>query len=81
MATWTDEKTGGKVKVGHGEDERKACSVEYETMPICEKCKAIIEPDYCWCRNHKNQAHDGHFFIPMGCKCHFIENRDKDVTD
>ncbi len=41
--------------------------------PVCRGCGNEIDPDTCHCGASREQGHDGHSFIPMGCTCGYAE--------
>lgn len=36
---------------------------------LCPECKQRIDPETCWCGDDRGALHDGHSFVPMGCRC------------
>lgn len=40
-------------------------------MDKCTRCGNEIDPDVCWCGDHRTYhgAGSGHSFVPMGCDC------------
>jgi hypothetical protein len=56
--------------------ESTPCPVHDLNISICPSCNCQIDADICWCGEYK-EGHgyqDGHSFIPVGCKCHFVKD-------
>ena len=40
-----------------------------DAEPIRSGCGERIDPETCWCGDDKSGVHDGHNFVPIGCRC------------
>jgi hypothetical protein len=45
---------------------------------FCKQCSSEIDPDYCLCGNLIEGHHwsDGHFPVPWGCTCYYVNLSD-----
>jgi hypothetical protein len=57
-----------------------------DEQTFCKQCGSEIDPDCCWCGNLIEGHHwsDGHFPVPWGCTCYYVnlsDSFDIDLND
>jgi hypothetical protein len=57
----------------HSCDGKIVPVVKEDQVVICDGCGNEIDPDVCGCGGLRDDGHDGHSFIPMGCDCYRAE--------
>ncbi len=41
--------------------------------PTCPGCKNAIDPEVCLCGDGRETSHEGHNFVPIGCRCYDLD--------